>query len=89
MGLLELSNTLSGTETQMNIAFLKSVGFTLYLCFPTFCSQENACARCMLKACICCLWCLEKCLTYLNQVRFSIFKFYVRADNVCDSQSAV
>lgn len=31
--------------------------------------QENACARCMLKACICCLWCLEKCLAYLNQVR--------------------
>lgn len=30
--------------------------------------QENACARCMLKACICCLWCLEKCLNYLNQV---------------------
>uniref|UniRef100_A0A8U7NI98 Choline transporter-like protein n=1 Tax=Corvus moneduloides TaxID=1196302 RepID=A0A8U7NI98_CORMO len=30
--------------------------------------KENACARCMLKACICCLWCLEKCLTYLNQV---------------------
>lgn len=31
-------------------------------------AQENACARCMLKACICCLWCLEKCLTYLNMV---------------------
>ncbi|XP_029460524.1 choline transporter-like protein 1 [Rhinatrema bivittatum] len=29
--------------------------------------KEGACARCMLKACICCLWCLEKCLTYLNQ----------------------
>ncbi|XP_062864344.1 choline transporter-like protein 1 [Trichomycterus rosablanca] len=29
--------------------------------------QENACARCMLKACVCCLWCLEKCLAYLNQ----------------------
>uniref|UniRef100_A0A3Q3W4Z4 Choline transporter-like protein n=1 Tax=Mola mola TaxID=94237 RepID=A0A3Q3W4Z4_MOLML len=29
--------------------------------------KENACARCMLKACICCLWCLEKCLQYLNQ----------------------
>uniref|UniRef100_A0A3P9DIY1 Choline transporter-like protein n=1 Tax=Maylandia zebra TaxID=106582 RepID=A0A3P9DIY1_9CICH len=22
---------------------------------------KNACARCMLKTCICCLWCLEKC----------------------------
>ncbi|KAK3507677.1 hypothetical protein QTP70_032791 [Hemibagrus guttatus] len=29
--------------------------------------SENACARCMLKACVCCLWCLEKCLSYLNQ----------------------
>ncbi|KAL4640247.1 choline transporter-like protein 1 [Arapaima gigas] len=29
--------------------------------------KENAFARCMLKACICCLWCLEKCLNYLNQ----------------------
>uniref|UniRef100_A0A672YBI3 Choline transporter-like protein n=1 Tax=Sphaeramia orbicularis TaxID=375764 RepID=A0A672YBI3_9TELE len=28
---------------------------------------RNACARCMLKACVCCLWCLEKCLAYLNQ----------------------
>ncbi|XP_037116169.1 choline transporter-like protein 1 isoform X1 [Syngnathus acus] len=29
--------------------------------------KENACARCALKSCICCLWCLEKCLNYLNQ----------------------
>uniref|UniRef100_A0A4W4EBA0 Choline transporter-like protein n=1 Tax=Electrophorus electricus TaxID=8005 RepID=A0A4W4EBA0_ELEEL len=29
--------------------------------------SENACARCMLKACVCCLWCLEKCLSFLNQ----------------------
>ncbi|KAL6466607.1 hypothetical protein MHYP_G00244110 [Metynnis hypsauchen] len=29
--------------------------------------SENSCARCMLKACVCCLWCLEKCLSYLNQ----------------------
>ncbi|KAM9434056.1 choline transporter-like protein 1 [Clarias gariepinus] len=29
--------------------------------------SENACARCMLRACVCCLWCLEKCLSYLNQ----------------------
>lgn len=29
--------------------------------------KENACARCMLKTCVCCLWCLEKCLAYLNQ----------------------
>ncbi|XP_055435187.1 choline transporter-like protein 1 isoform X5 [Bubalus kerabau] len=30
--------------------------------------KENACARCVLKSCICCLWCLEKCLNYLNQL---------------------
>ncbi|KAL2098165.1 hypothetical protein ACEWY4_007372 [Coilia grayii] len=29
--------------------------------------KENACARCIVKACICCLWCLQKCLQYLNQ----------------------
>ncbi|XP_032364689.1 choline transporter-like protein 1 isoform X1 [Etheostoma spectabile] len=29
--------------------------------------KENACARCLMKTCICCLWCLEKCLNYLNQ----------------------
>ncbi|KAK6493938.1 choline transporter-like protein 1 [Huso huso] len=29
--------------------------------------KENACARCILKTCICCLWCLEKCLNCLNQ----------------------
>ncbi|TTR84632.1 Oxysterol-binding protein 1 [Bagarius yarrelli] len=34
---------------------------------PVLSSVENACARCMLKACVCCLWCLEKCLSYLNQ----------------------
>ncbi|XP_032826660.1 choline transporter-like protein 1 isoform X1 [Petromyzon marinus] len=28
---------------------------------------ENACTNFMLKCCICCLWCLEKCLKYLNQ----------------------
>ncbi|XP_078251112.1 choline transporter-like protein 1 [Rhinoraja longicauda] len=29
--------------------------------------KENACAKCMLKSCMCCLWCLEKCLLYLNR----------------------
>ncbi|XP_028315076.1 choline transporter-like protein 1 isoform X2 [Gouania willdenowi] len=29
--------------------------------------KENVCARCLLKTCICCLWCVEKCLNYLNQ----------------------
>ncbi|KAM8848863.1 choline transporter-like protein 1 isoform 1-T1 [Synchiropus picturatus] len=29
--------------------------------------KENSCARCLLKSCICCLWCLERFLNYLNQ----------------------
>ncbi|CAM9159509.1 unnamed protein product [Lampetra planeri] len=29
--------------------------------------KKNAIALCLVKACICCLWCLEKCLAYLNQ----------------------
>ncbi|XP_067839716.1 choline transporter-like protein 1 [Heptranchias perlo] len=29
--------------------------------------KENVCAKCLLKSCICCLWCLEKCLLYLNR----------------------
>lgn len=29
--------------------------------------RENCCSRCLLKTCICCLWCLEKVLNYLNQ----------------------
>ena len=42
--------------------------FVSLISVPFFKTQENACARCMLKACICCLWCLEKCLAFLNQV---------------------
>ena len=42
------------------------LGYCVMLC--CFVCQENACARCLLKTCICCLWCLEKCLNYLNQV---------------------
>ncbi|NP_001153105.1 choline transporter-like protein 1 isoform B [Mus musculus] len=41
--------------------------------------KENACARCMLKSCICCLWCLEKCLSYLNQVCMQPLKAWSRA----------
>lgn len=29
--------------------------------------KDNACARCMVRSCTCCLCCLEKCLRYLNQ----------------------
>ncbi|XP_067846063.1 choline transporter-like protein 3 [Heptranchias perlo] len=29
--------------------------------------KESACARCLVKCCMCCLWCLEKWLRFLNQ----------------------
>lgn len=44
------------------------LGFYYIIFFFFFIFQENACARCMLKACVCCLYCLEKCLAFLNQV---------------------
>uniref|UniRef100_A0A8C1PBI2 Choline transporter-like protein n=1 Tax=Cyprinus carpio TaxID=7962 RepID=A0A8C1PBI2_CYPCA len=45
--------------------------------------KENACARCMLKACICCLWCLEKCLTYLNMNAYTATA--INSTNFCTS----
>ncbi|XP_044299886.1 choline transporter-like protein 1 isoform X1 [Varanus komodoensis] len=45
--------------------------------------KENACARCILKACICCLWCLEKCLTYLNQNAYTATA--INSTNFCTS----
>ncbi|XP_035516613.1 choline transporter-like protein 1 [Morone saxatilis] len=45
--------------------------------------KENACARCMLKACVCCLWCLEKCLTYLNQNAYTATA--INSTNFCTS----
>ncbi|XP_073398785.1 choline transporter-like protein 1 [Dendrobates tinctorius] len=45
--------------------------------------KENACARCMLKSCICCLWCLEKCLTYLNQNAYTATA--INSTNFCTS----
>uniref|UniRef100_A0A8C2G6N7 Choline transporter-like protein n=1 Tax=Cyprinus carpio TaxID=7962 RepID=A0A8C2G6N7_CYPCA len=45
--------------------------------------RENACARCMLKACICCLWCLEKCLTYLNMNAYTATA--INSTNFCTS----
>ncbi|XP_015200599.1 choline transporter-like protein 1 isoform X1 [Lepisosteus oculatus] len=45
--------------------------------------KENACARCMLKACICCLWCLEKCLNYLNQNAYAATA--INSTNFCTS----
>nr|XP_033774304.1 choline transporter-like protein 1 isoform X1 [Geotrypetes seraphini] len=45
--------------------------------------KEGACARCMLKACICCLWCLEKCLTYLNQNAYTATA--INSTNFCTS----
>ncbi|XP_043916965.1 choline transporter-like protein 1 isoform X2 [Protopterus annectens] len=45
--------------------------------------KENACARCMLKACICCLWCLEKCLNFLNQNAYTATA--INSTNFCTS----
>ncbi|KAJ8247642.1 hypothetical protein GJAV_G00248610 [Gymnothorax javanicus] len=45
--------------------------------------KENAFARCMLKACICCLWCLEKCLRYLNQNAYAATA--INSTNFCTS----
>uniref|UniRef100_A0A8C5SM52 Choline transporter-like protein n=1 Tax=Laticauda laticaudata TaxID=8630 RepID=A0A8C5SM52_LATLA len=45
--------------------------------------KENVCARCILKACICCLWCLEKCLTYLNQNAYTATA--INSTNFCTS----
>uniref|UniRef100_A0A673I256 Choline transporter-like protein n=1 Tax=Sinocyclocheilus rhinocerous TaxID=307959 RepID=A0A673I256_9TELE len=45
--------------------------------------RENACARCMLKACICCLWCLEKCLAYLNMNAYTATA--INSTNFCTS----
>ncbi|XP_072319227.1 choline transporter-like protein 1 [Eucyclogobius newberryi] len=45
--------------------------------------KENACARCLLKSCICCLWCLEKCLAYLNQNAYTATA--INSTNFCSS----
>ncbi|XP_015347719.2 choline transporter-like protein 1 isoform X3 [Marmota marmota marmota] len=45
--------------------------------------KENACARCILKSCICCLWCLEKCLNYLNQNAYTATA--INSTNFCTS----
>ncbi|XP_047435600.1 choline transporter-like protein 1 isoform X2 [Mugil cephalus] len=45
--------------------------------------KENACARCMLKTCVCCLWCLEKCLKYLNQNAYTATA--INSTNFCTS----
>ncbi|XP_064199610.1 choline transporter-like protein 1 isoform X4 [Anguilla rostrata] len=49
------------------ITLVKIPRFILMYIHNQLKGKENACARCMLNACICCLWCLEKCLNYLNQ----------------------
>ncbi|KAI3353194.1 hypothetical protein L3Q82_019744 [Scortum barcoo] len=45
--------------------------------------KENACARCVLKSCVCCLWCLEKCLAYLNQNAYTATA--INSTNFCTS----
>ncbi|KAM7394273.1 hypothetical protein PAMP_021086 [Pampus punctatissimus] len=49
------------------ITLVKIPRFILLYVHNQLKGKENACAHCMLKACVCCLWCLEKCLAYLNQ----------------------
>lgn len=34
--------------------------------------SQNTCAKYTMKCCICCLWCLEKCLKYLNQNAYTV-----------------
>nr|XP_013800690.1 PREDICTED: choline transporter-like protein 1 [Apteryx mantelli mantelli] len=45
--------------------------------------KESAFARYVLKACICCLWCLENCLTYLNQNAYTATA--INSTNFCTS----
>lgn len=34
--------------------------------------SQNTCVQYAMKCCICCLWCLEKCLKYLNQNAYTV-----------------
>ncbi|XP_062574993.1 choline transporter-like protein 1 isoform X2 [Saccostrea cucullata] len=45
--------------------------------------SENTCAKYTMKCCICCLWCLEKCLKYLNQNAYTVVA--IQGSNFCSS----
>ncbi|XP_061168216.1 choline transporter-like protein 1 isoform X1 [Saccostrea echinata] len=45
--------------------------------------SENTCAKYTMKCCICCLWCLEKCLKYLNQNAYTVIA--IQGSNFCSS----
>uniref|UniRef100_A0A8D0L5P6 Choline transporter-like protein n=1 Tax=Sphenodon punctatus TaxID=8508 RepID=A0A8D0L5P6_SPHPU len=45
--------------------------------------KESACARCMFKCCLCCFWCLERCLRYLNQNAYTTAA--INGTNFCTS----
>ncbi|XP_048758552.1 choline transporter-like protein 1 isoform X1 [Ostrea edulis] len=45
--------------------------------------SQNTCAQYTLKCCICCLWCLEKCLKYLNQNAYTVVA--IQGSNFCSS----
>lgn len=46
-------------------------------------ASDNACAKCCLKSCICCLWCLEKLLKFLNQNAYTIIA--IEGSNFCSA----
>lgn len=46
-------------------------------------ASQNACAKCCLKSCICCLWCLEKLLKFLNQNAYTIIA--IEGTNFCSA----
>nr|XP_022317576.1 choline transporter-like protein 1 isoform X2 [Crassostrea virginica] len=45
--------------------------------------SQNTCAKYTMKCCICCLWCLEKCLKYLNQNAYTVVA--IQGSNFCSS----
>ncbi|KAK7929649.1 hypothetical protein WMY93_006044 [Mugilogobius chulae] len=65
------------------ITLVKIPRFILMYIHNQLKGKENACARCMLKCCICCLWCLEKCLAYLNQNAYTATA--INSTNFCTS----
>ncbi|KAK7508117.1 hypothetical protein BaRGS_00000356, partial [Batillaria attramentaria] len=46
-------------------------------------NSENCCAQFCTKCCCCCLWCLEKCLKYLNANAYTVIA--VSGRNFCSS----
>ncbi|XP_041126115.1 choline transporter-like protein 3 isoform X2 [Polyodon spathula] len=68
-----LSNYHLGTVAKgsLIITLVRIPRVVLTYIHSTLQSKDNACARCMVRSCTCSLWCLEKCLRYLNQNVYS------------------